>query len=104
LFLDLWKKNEKKKKCFPYSGKSVDEEVRFDFGLRSRKKKLEAELYYKIVGDGGAIVANIKLTLVGDIVPRGNTQNYEYSNLLIVINIFLSKGRVKSRNWGGNLM
>jgi len=65
---------------------------------------LEAELYYKIVGDGGAIVANIKLTLVGDIVPRGNTQNYEYSNLLIVINIFLSKGRVKSRNWGGNLM
>jgi hypothetical protein len=44
---------------------------------------LEAELYYKIVGDDGAIVANIKLTLVGDIVPRGNTQNYEYSNLLI---------------------
>jgi hypothetical protein len=29
---------KKKKKCFPYSGKSVDE-VRFDFGLRSRKKK-----------------------------------------------------------------
>jgi hypothetical protein len=39
--------------------------VRFDFGLRSRKKKLEAELYYKIVGDGGAIVAKHQLNTCG---------------------------------------
>jgi hypothetical protein len=42
----FWRKNEKKKKSFPYCGKNVDE-ARFDFGLKSRRKKIGGKTVLK---------------------------------------------------------
>jgi hypothetical protein len=57
-FLDFWKKNEKNKKVFHIVGKVL---MRPDLilGWEVEEKQLEAELYYKIVGDGGAIIKNL---------------------------------------------
>jgi hypothetical protein len=54
----LEEKWKKKKKVFHIVGKVL---MKRDLilGWKVEEKQLEAELYYKIVGDGGAIIKNL---------------------------------------------
>jgi hypothetical protein len=86
-------------------------------GWEVEEKQLEGELYYKIVGDGGVIIKNssvvgnynnLEIMVVLTLCER-YCNNKEHPKLWIFQSIdsnkyFLSKGRVKSRTWGVNLM